>query len=319
MKFGKETSDHRKVRSTYPAWRASISIAALACALGACAPTVKSAAREASSAAVDQSVQELNRDETKSELKQAAQDPQVAEATAKMGEQIADGIVRSLASPESSGKLSSASAAVADAATRQLIHNLGTRESKAVFVSLAAQASDEVLTGLGKRLQQDVPPALQTMLKENIRQGIAAGVAAPEFQSSITKTAESAGLGAVRGVEQGLSASWQEREANSTSGLRSLSDKAESWLTWLTLLAGLLAFSLLLGALIVLAQGRRARTEVARLESAALLLATAAQRTAGDRDTGQIVAAVRESLEHNTRAKLFHNRRPHVWTREQQN
>jgi len=317
MESTKVIMDHGQVREAFGARSARILLAAMVLAWPACAPTVKSAARQASQAAVDQSVEELNRGETKSELKDAAQDPRVAEATAKMSEQIADGIVRSLASPETQGKLTSASAAVVDAASRQMIRNLGTRESKAVFVSLASAASDEVLTGLGGHLQKDLRPALQGMLKEDIAQGVAAGLASPEFQSSLTRTAQSAGLGAVRGVEQGLTTSWQDRGTSSMGGLRSLSEKGATWLTLLVILAGLVTLALLLGALMVLAQGRRARTEVARLESAALLLSAAVQRTGGDLETREIVAAVRESLEHSTRAKLSLNERPHLWSRQQ--
>jgi len=311
-----EINDHGQLRRALATRSARILLAAFILGGSACAPTVKSAARQASKAAVEQSVDELNQGETKSDLKQAAQDPQIAEATAKMSEQIADGIVRSLASPETSAKLGSASAAVADVATRQVIHNLGTRESKAIFASLAAETSDQVLAGVGSQLQK-VQPAVQGMIKEDIAQGVAAGLASPEFQRSLTQTAQSAGLGAVQGVEQGLTASWQGREGNAMSDLRSLSQRGATWLTLLVILAGLTALALLLGALIVLAQGRRARTEVARLESAALLLAAATQRSAGDQDTREIVAAVRESLEHSTRAKLAHNERPHLWSRQQ--
>ena len=289
----------------------NVSIALLGCLIG-CAPTVKSAARQASRAAVDQSTEELSQGETKEQLKQTAEDPRVAEATAKMGEQIADGIVRSLASPETRDKLEAASVVAADAASRQLIRNLGSSESRAAFASLASAASDEFLTGLGEHVRNDYQPLLRELLKEDVVRGVAEGLTAPAVQASVTQTAHAAGLGAVSGVDEGLSAVFRGDTAGS---LHAFGEKGTTWLMLLTVLAGLLALALLSGAIIVIAQGRRARMEVARLESAALLLASAVQRGTGEGDTREIVSAVRESLEHGARQKLFDFRglraRPH--------
>jgi len=267
----------------------------------ACAPTVKSAAREASSAAVDQSVTELNEDDTKRELQQAAQDPRIAEATAKLSEQIAEGVVRSLAAPETREQLNSVAASAARAAGHEMIRTLGSREAQTAFASLAATASDQALTRLGSHMQNDFRPALQNALKKDIADGIAGGLAAPDLQRSLTKSAEVAAYGAVTGANHGLTNAWNGANSGPLADLRSLSMGGGSWLMTLAILAGFVALAVVCAAVVLLSRDRRARTEVARLESATLLLATAMHEGRDRAETTELLAAVRDSLEHSSR------------------
>ncbi len=281
------------------------SLAAAICILATgCAPTVKSAAREASKTAVDQSAQQLKDPETKETLQETAEDPRVAEATAKMSEQVAEGVVRSLASPETSQQLSEVSVAAADAASQRLIDNLGTRQSRAVFASLASAASEEALSAAQRHVRGELGPALREVLKEDIVRGVAEGVADPRVQESITQAAEAAGMGAVSGVQTGLSAALSSDDARAPSALLAASRTGTRWLLLAVVLMGLAALALLGIALMVWGQARRSRLEVARLESTALLLASAVQRDSKDGDTREIVAAVRESMEQTTQQRL---------------
>lgn len=298
--------------------RLKVSIAMIGC-IGAasgmgglgCAPTVKSAAREASQAAVDQSAKQLQDPETKETLQESAEDPRVAEATAKMSEQVAEGIVRSLSSPQTREQLSAVSVAAADAASQQLIDNLGTRQSRAVFASLAAGASEEALKAVQAHVRGEMGPALRGVLKDDIVRGVAEGVADPAVQNGIAQAAQAAGMGAVSGVQTGLSSALQGGDGAEVSGaLRAASQTARRWLMLAVALVGLTALALLGVALLVWGQARRARVEVARLESTALLLASAVQRgSSNDPDTREIVAAVRESMEQTTQQRLAGRRR----------
>jgi len=248
----------------------------------ACAPTVESAARQASRAAVDQSVTELNDEKTKQELEGAVEDPRFAEATAKLAEQIADGVVRSLASPQTRVQLTSVATSAAGAASRELIQSLSSQEAQMAFAGLA--------------------------------RGAAGGLTDPVLQDSLTKASEAAAYGAVTGANHGLTNVWNTADDGPMAALRGFS-RGGTWLPLLVILAGLMTLALFFGAAIVLGLNRRARANVARLESATLLLATA-MRDGGDRaETHELLAAVRDSLEQSTRARFSHS--PTWWPRSE--
>ncbi|MFT3924013.1 MAG: hypothetical protein QM778_15875 [Myxococcales bacterium] len=261
--------------------RVSVVLAFVSLVAASCAPTVKSAAREASQAAVDQSVTELNREETKRDLMNAVEDPRLAEATAKIGEQIADGVVRGLASPGTQQKLTQVAGAAANAATRQMVQTLDSEASREAFASIA--------------------------------QGLANGLADPKLQSSLTRTAQAAALGAVNGANEGLTTAWYDADAGPVAGLRNLTHGSGGWLAMLITLAGLVTLALLCGAIIVVGQGRSARHQAARLEGAALLLTKAVELGRDHPESQELLRLAKRSLERDTRADLARSGRP--WRR----
>jgi hypothetical protein len=276
--------------------------------IGACAPTVKSAAREASTAAVDQSVTELSKDETKSKVQEATEDPRIAEATAKLSEQIAEGVVRSLAAPGTREQLNSVAASAARAASREMIRSLGSAEAQTAFASLASTASEQALTRLGSHMQNDFRPAFEDALRKDISNGIADGLAAPNLQKSLTKSAELAAYGAVTGANHGFTTAWQDAKGGPLADLRTLSMGGGTWLMLLAMLAGGVALAVVCAVLLLMSRDRRARVEVARLESATLLLATAMHEGRDRAETDELLATVRDSLQHGARDHVVGSR-----------
>jgi hypothetical protein len=265
--------------------------------LAACAPTIKSAARQASEVAVDKSVKEATSEKNKGELQQAAHDPRVEEATAKLSEQIAEGIVRSLAEPQTREQLAAVTGAAAASGARELLRELGSQQAQAVLRELTRATTDRALDALEARLHDDLGPALRAVLREDVARGVAGGLADGELRQSLAATSQWVAHGAMLGVGDALSGSWSDPRSGAASGLGSWARRGQDWLTLGLGLASLLALSLFAAALVVLAQARRTRLEITRLESAAVLMAAALREQRGTPESDALLSAVQGSLE----------------------
>jgi hypothetical protein len=282
-----------------PAAHAGLALAALLMS-EACAPTVKSAAREASSAAVDQSVNQLTSEKNKAELAKTAQDPRVQEATTEMSEQITEGVLRSLQSEPMRAELARLTKLTADTAVRQAVMTLGSEDTRDQLSKVAATVTQSTLSQVSRELKTELGPAVQETLREDVAQGLAGALRGPALNGAIGSTAQTVAYNAVLGAQQGVDSAWLG-EDGIASGLKSASRTGAS-LLWLIVAAlTLLALALVCGAIMAIARVRRAHHEVTRLESATLLLATALREGREPGETSDIVAAVQDSLERSAR------------------
>jgi len=266
----------------------------------ACAPTVKSAAREASGAAVDQSVSEVTSEKNKTELARTAQDPRVQEAATQMSDQITEGVLRSLQSEQARTELSRLTKLTADTAVRQMVVTLGSQDTRNELSKVAATVTQSTLSQVSRELRSDLGPALQQTLREDVAQGLAGALRGQDLNGAVGSTARNVAYNAVLGVRQGVESAWLGEDQVSTQ-LRRASRTGAS-LLWLVVAAlSLGAVALLCGAIIAISRVRRAHHEVTRLESATLLLATALREGRDPGETSEIVAAVQDSLERSAR------------------
>jgi len=107
-----------------------VGLAAALLMSGACAPTVKSAAREASGAAVDQSVDQLTSEKNKAELAKTAQDPRVQQAAEETSKQITEGVLKSMQSEAMRAEVARLTKLTADTAVRQMVVTLGSEDTR---------------------------------------------------------------------------------------------------------------------------------------------------------------------------------------------
>lgn len=235
----------------------------------ACAPTIRGAARQASAAAVDEAVEQVTSNDSLSGIADAVDDPKIAQATTDLADQVTEGVLQSLSSETSSRRI---------AALTQL---------------LAATATAAVMEQVAQRLEAELAPAMMEFVRDNGQ--IAADGLSAQLQSSIGTTARTVGYNAVLGANQGIDEIWLGSDAK-FGDMKEFGSRVSTWLWLAVALLGLLTLSLLFAAITAIARAHRARTEVTRLESATLLLATAMREKQQSAETDEIVTIVQEAL-----------------------
>jgi hypothetical protein len=267
----------------------------VALALGACGPSINAAARDASKAAIDQGAQEITRQDTQQNLLAAAKDPDIAAATEAMTDRIAEGILKALESDRAHAQLASLTKVITDTAARQLVAALGSKATSEQLVGLTNAVTEAALKQVAESLQTEFRPAVQAMMSEDVGQGLATALQS-RLQPAFGQTAQTVAYNAVLGANNGLGRAW-----SSSNGIvrdARVLGAGGLGLLWIPLvLLGMLTLMLIAGAVMMVARARRTRSEVTRLESATLLLATAMRERQATAQTDEIVAIVQHALE----------------------
>ena len=266
--------------------------------VSACAPSVNAAARQASKAAVDEGAEQITREDTQDSLRQAASDPDVQAATREMTDQIAEGVLKALESDRAHAQISGLTKAITQTAVQQLVAALGAPQTRAQLVGLTEAVTEAALQQAARSMQTELRPAVRTMIREDVGQGMAAALNA-QLQPALGRTAQTVAYNAVIGVNDGLGRAWAGSDGMS-AGLRD-SGEGGFGLLWLVLsMMGLCSVMLVAGAVMMVARARRTRHEVARLENATLLLATAMRTPPGEGpQSEELLRVVQQALEHN--------------------
>lgn len=271
-----------------------VGLSVLTCA--ACGHSMRSAAREASGAAVDRSVERVTEKDTQQDLAEAARDPDVERAATRLSSRIAEGILQGFSSEQAQARLASVSDAMVAAAMRQMVSTLGSDRTQIELANVVGSVADSTLAQLTESLRAELGPALRAAIREDVARGIEEALKGEGLQTALGDTSRNLAYHAVVGANQGVDAIWTGRDG-ALADVRGVVGLGRTWL-WLMFAAlGLLTLVLLSAAVIAVARTRRARAEVARLESATLLLATAMRERHASQETDNIVAIVQQSLE----------------------
>jgi hypothetical protein len=266
----------------------------LGLALLACTPN--NIARQASRAAVDEGAEQLTKESTQDTLQEAAEDPKIRAATSEMTESISEGVLRALESERARTQISAMTRSITQAAVQQLVASLGQEQTRQSLAGLTRGVTDAALEQVASSLQTDFRPAVRSMLQEDLATGMAAALRSQELQPALGQTAQTVAYNAMLGANNGLGAAWQGQEGmlGTARGLPSVT----STLLWPALIGmGLLSLMFVSGAVMMVARARHAHAEVARLESATLLLATAMRERQATEQTDEILAVVQSALE----------------------
>lgn len=270
----------------------------LGLALVACAGSVNGIARQASKAVVDEGAEELTREDTQESIKEAARDPDIQAATQEMTSEIAQGIVRSLGSPEAREELTSLTRAVTQTAVSQMVASLGSQQTRAQLVGLTNTIAEAALKQAATSLQTEFRPVVRAMIQEDVAQGMAHALRT-DLQPQLGQTAQNVAYHAMIGANSGLGAAWSGSDGmmgearTATAGMTGI---GMTWLWAALVMTGFLALMFVSAAVIMVARARRTRAEVSRLESATLLLATAMRERQATEQTDEIVALVQQAL-----------------------
>ncbi|MDB4990625.1 MAG: hypothetical protein JWN04_5803 [Myxococcaceae bacterium] len=266
----------------------------LGVALLACTPS--NLARQATRAAVDEGAEELTKPDTQADLQKAADDPKLQQATQAMSAQIAEGVLQAMESDRAKAQLTSLTRGVTQAAVQQMIAALGSEQTRAHLAGLTQGVADAALKQTARSLQTDFRPVMQTMIREDVIPGVAGVLRDSMVQPALGQAAQTVGYNIAMGANRGLGAAWQSDEGL-LSEARSVPSLGRSWM-WLGLgMMGLLTLMFVSAAVMLVARARHARAEVARLESATLLLATAMRERQATEQTDEILAVVQSALE----------------------
>jgi hypothetical protein len=278
----------------------------MALSLCGCAHSVKELTRSASRAAVDESVDELTAPETRDQLADTLQDPRTEKALVALTNHVTEGILKSLESERAHKQLATLTAMATRVAAQQIIAVMGAPETRAQLETMTDAMTRALLTSVVDTLATDVVPSMREAFAHDFAHGVAdpQGAAGP-LHAALGATAQNVAFNAVLGANDGLRRTWRA-ETGAAGDVRAAARGAAPWASLLFLCLGLATLMLLSVAAIVIARARRARTEVMRLESATLLLATAMREKHANAETDEIVAVVRDALE-----KSAHEHRHH--------
>jgi len=283
--------------------RNTLSTLAVAALLaGGCAHSVKEIARESSRAAVDESVDELTDEDSKQQLAAAAEDPRVEQAVSNITDQIMDGVIKSLESDRTHKQLQSITSSAARTISRELLASLASPEAHAQIQQLTSSMAEGAIDNLGESLKTSFVPGVREALEHDLAAGAAGGLTGP-LHDALGATAQNVAYNAVLGADQGLRSSWL---GDTGQDLRSFASVGMPWLRLGIWGLGLLALSMLCAALIVIARARQARSEVMRLETATLLLATAMHERHAGNETDELVSVVRDAMEKSAQERQRH-------------
>lgn len=272
------------------------SILVLGLTLAACA-SPQNLARQVSRGAVDEGAEELTRDDTQQALREAAADPKMQAAAQDVTKQIAEGVLQAMESPRAREQIVSITRSVTQAAVQQMVAALGNQQTLGSMQALARGATDAAMKQVAVNLEQDLGPAMRSLLEDEVAQGIAGALRSEAMQPALGQTAGTLAHHAALGFNTGAGAAWNGNQG-ALHEARMMPGIASGWLTAAFTLLGLTALIFLCGAIMMIARARRSHNEVARLESATLLLATAMRERQQTEQTDEILAVVQQALEH---------------------
>lgn len=275
---------------------ASAALLGMALALfgAGCAHTVKEIARESSRTVVDESVDQLTDEGSRQQIADAIDDPRLERAIKLITDHVTEGVLKSLESDRTHQQLAALTSLATKAAAKQMLQTLGSEEMRTQLQQLTGNMTQQAMLQLASTFKDQIVPTLRESLARDLSQVAAVGLNDSQLHDALGSTMQNVAYRAVLGANDGLRSSWLGDTGDSVRGV------ARAGIPWFRLLFwSLLALALcmLSAAIIVVARGRRARTEVMRLESATLLLATAMREKHVNGDNDEIVSVVRDALE----------------------
>ncbi len=273
----------------------TLSIVALA---AACGSTIKDAARAASKSAVKQSVDTLTSEKAMGDLAAAVDDPRVESVTHQLADQVAEGILRSLESPRAHERIAAITSTAVEAATLQMLATLSSDRSRKQVEALSVGVVDSVWHQTAENMKTDLGPAFGALMRDELGRELGLGISSAlnePLRGALGATAQNVAYHAVLGANTGLGA---VLGADGTQrNLQGVWETGRSWLWLAVICAALLALALLFAAITAIARASRVRSEITRLETTALLLATAMREQSPSHETSEIVSMVQQALE----------------------
>lgn len=267
-----------------------LSLSALLCFSG-CAQSVKDIARASSRAAVDESVDELTAEDSKAQMAEAVEDPRFERALAAITDHITEGVLRSLESDRAHQQIEEIASIMTKSVSRQMMETLGSADTRKNVELLTAAMTQSFVRNIGHSLHDEDMPGMTSAWQDDLTTGTKG-----PLQDALGATAQNVAYNAVLGANQGIRASWLG-DSGAFGDVRDIARDSMPWVHLAFWTLALLALTVVSAAAIVIARARRAHTEVQRLESATLLLATAMREKHATDETDEIVTVVRDALE----------------------
>lgn len=280
-------------RAAYPAHTWAAALCCALCWVG-CAQAVKEIARESTKAVVDQSIDQLTGEGAKQQLSEAANDPRMEQAITNITDQVTEGVLRAMASGQTQENLAKLTATATRAATKQMLATLGSEEMGERLSTLTSAMSKQIMASVGIAVRDDLMPIMKGSLARDFSEVAATSLHDRQLHDALGATVQHVAYKAVLGVNDGLGTTWRGATGDSVRDAAKAGLPLVQFAFWAVV--GL-AVCLISAAAMAIARTRRASTEVRRLETATLLLATAMRERQSGQDGDEIVTAVRDALE----------------------
>ena len=260
--------------------------------LSACVPSVSGVARKASNAATDEAVEEATDVEARRRLLAMAEDPRIKEATQEMVEQAMKGVVESLHEEPVQKQMGEITNTLTNAFVDEVVTALSAPGTQQKFQHAAAGFASGVLAEAAQSMRSEFGPAMRDVVQQDLAPAMRASLD-DQMNQTLGHTAQRVAYSAVLGANEGLGDAFSSGFGRD---LRSWSGTGINLLYAALFGLGLVALILLSLAVMAVARARRARSDVQRLESATLLLATAMRERHESPETTEIVELVRAAL-----------------------
>lgn len=258
--------------------------------LAGCSP--ENLAGKMTRGAVSAGSEELASEDTQQRLQEASEDPKVQQATQNLSAQVAEGMLQAFESDRAQQQVSAITRAATQAAAQQMIAALSGDKTRAQIELLARAATDAALKQAADSMRSDLGPAMRDLLEGDLAKGLADALNSDAMQDAFARESRTFAHNAVLGWNTGASEAWRGEEG-AMHELRAL----PTYLTAGAIALGLMTLIVVSVAVIFVARARQAQSEVARLESATLLLATAMRERQETQQTDEILAVVQHALE----------------------
>ena len=221
-----------------------------------------------------------------------AQDPKIQAATNEMVEQTMASVVDTLHSEPVRKELTEIGSALTNAVVDEMLATLSSPRTQQKLAQATGALTRAAFAQTGDSLRRELGPAMRDVVRDDLAPAVQASLN-EQMNQALGNTAHRVAYSAVLGANDGLG---DALHAGVGPDLKSWSDTGLTWLRAGLIGLGLLTLALLSLAVMAVARARRARTDVQRLESATLLLATAMREKHESDDTHEIVEIVRTAL-----------------------
>jgi hypothetical protein len=190
-----------------------------------------------------------------------------------------------------------------------MIAELGSQQTRAQLVGLTSAITDAALKQAATSMRTEFRPVIREIIEQDVARGMVHALK-EDLQPELGATAQNVAYNAMIGANNGLGAAWLGSDGMmGEARTASLNGPSKAWLWGGLTMMGLLTLMFVSVAAMMIARARRTRAEVARLESATLLLATAMREKQETEKTDEIVAIVQQALEgraeHNGRNRMI--------------
>jgi uncharacterized protein YejL (UPF0352 family) len=258
---------------------------------------------------VDASLDALAEVETKRKIERLMQSPEMRDIQRELIAGLVDGTLGALGEEERSkrvgalmskalvGVMEGASTGIGPAQREALAKSVGAVVSKSIQSAGDVIRDAEIGSHVATAISQEVGPAMQKALRENIGKGLAEVLKDEEVRRELGETARVLGREMVTGATEALAQAQPPNESGSPlARISQLAGKGARLFESITWVLAVLVLALAVWTVRLMAQAKRYREDAHRREAMARLLEEVAKAAEGKPWSGELLGTLKERL-----------------------